>query len=136
MPSPIRFFRRIARRDDGRLRDEGAQKGESLPMDVFSESQTPAAYFTRSPNRWVKIRLARSHDNFDPNANACARETIREPAAEMLGTMILMLVGNGVNCQFALSGDVNVSPSPKGSYLGFNMTWGCGLYGRMPFFSF
>jgi len=97
------------RRDDGRLRDEGTQKGESLPVIVFPESQTPAPYFTRSPNRWVKIR-----------------ETIREPAAEMLGTMILMLVGNGVNCQFALSADVNVSPSPKGSYLGFNMAWGCG----------
>jgi len=44
----------------------------------------------------------------------------------MLGTMILMLVGNGVNCQFGLSADVDVSPSPKGSYLGFNMAWGCG----------
>lgn len=39
--------------------------------------------------------------------------------------MILILVGTGVNCQFALSADPNVSPSPKGSYLGFNITWGC-----------
>jgi len=39
--------------------------------------------------------------------------------------MILIIVGNGVNCQFALSADPNVSPSPKGSYLGFNITWGC-----------
>ncbi len=46
----------------------------------------------------------------------------------MLGTMILILVGNGVNCQFALSGDVDISPSSKGSYLGFNITWGCGLW--------
>ena len=44
----------------------------------------------------------------------------------MLGTMILILVGTGVNCQFALSADPNVSPSPKGSYLGFNVAWGCG----------
>ena len=44
----------------------------------------------------------------------------------MLGTMILILVGNGVNCQFALSGDVDISPSLKGSYLGFNVAWGCG----------
>ncbi|KAI9452671.1 aquaporin [Russula earlei] len=50
---------------------------------------------------------------------------IREPGAEMLGTMVLILVGTGVNCQFALSADVNVSPSPKGSYLGFNIAWGC-----------
>ena len=44
----------------------------------------------------------------------------------MLGTMILILVGNGVNCQFALSGDTDLSPSPQGSYLGFNIAWGCG----------
>jgi len=54
------------------------------------------------------------------------REIIREPAAEMLGTMILMLVGNGVNCQFGLSADTDLSPFPKGSYLGFNIAWGCG----------
>ncbi|KAI9510059.1 hypothetical protein F5148DRAFT_977370, partial [Russula earlei] len=46
--------------------------------------------------------------------------------AEMLGTIILILVGTGVNCQFVLSADVNVSPSPKGSYLGFNIAWCCG----------
>jgi glycerol uptake facilitator-like aquaporin len=44
----------------------------------------------------------------------------------MLGTMILILVGTGVNCQFALSADAGISPSPKGSYLGFNIAWGCG----------
>lgn len=53
-------------------------------------------------------------------------ENIREPAAELLGTMILTLIGTGVNCQLALSADPNVSPSPKGSYLGFNIAWGCG----------
>jgi aquaglyceroporin related protein, other eukaryote len=52
---------------------------------------------------------------------------IREPAAEMLGTMITVLVGIGVNCQFTLSADVDVSPSPQGSYLGVNLAWGCGL---------
>jgi aquaglyceroporin related protein len=46
----------------------------------------------------------------------------------MLGTMILILVGTGVNCQFALSADANLSPSAKGSYLGFNIAWGCGLW--------
>jgi len=60
------------------------------------------------------------------NANIHPREMIKEPAAEMLGTMVLILVGTGVNCQFALSADENISPSPKGSYLGFNIAWGCG----------
>ena len=73
----------------------------------------------------VSIRTDEPHR---PDPNSITREIIREPAAEMLGTMILILVGTGVNCQFALSADVDVSPSPKGSYLGFNITWGCGLY--------
>jgi len=53
----------------------------------------------------------------------------------MLGTMILILVGNGVNCQFALSGDVDVSPSAQGSYLGFNIAWGCGRWYSYGLFS-
>ncbi|KAI0255187.1 aquaporin [Lactifluus subvellereus] len=81
-------------------------KDQSPPADVFIESQ--AVYLARYPNKWAKIR-----------------EKIREPAAEMLGTMIFIIIGTGVNCQFALSADVDVSPSPKGSYLGFNVTWGC-----------
>ena len=45
----------------------------------------------------------------------------------MLDTMVLILVGTGVNSQFALSAGGAVSLSPKGSYLGFNIAWGCGL---------
>ncbi|KAH9993586.1 aquaporin-like protein, partial [Russula vinacea] len=71
--------------------------------------QAAAEYFAQYPNQWAKIR-----------------EIIREPAMEMLGTMIFVLVGTGVNCQFALSADVNLSPSPKGSYLGSNFAWACG----------
>lgn len=63
-----------------------------------------------------------------PNVDAYPSEAIREPVAEMLGTMILILVGTGVNCQFALSADADLSPSAKGSYLGFNIAWGCGLW--------
>ncbi|KAH9977043.1 aquaporin [Lactifluus volemus] len=82
-------------------------KVESPQADVFSASQ--AVYSAQHPNKWAKIR-----------------EKIREPAAEMLGTMIFILIGNGVNCQFGLSGDTDLSPSAKGSYLGFNFAWGCG----------
>jgi glycerol uptake facilitator-like aquaporin len=53
----------------------------------------------------------------------------------MLGTMIFILIGIGVNCQFALSADADVSPSPKGSYLGFNFAWGCGLCTQTPLVS-
>ncbi|KAF8496885.1 aquaporin-like protein [Russula emetica] len=113
MHLPFQFLRRIGRcgRHLGARGDEEAfaSKEESPQVDASSPNQTAAIYFTQYPNQWAKIR-----------------ETIREPVAEMLGTMILILVGNGVNCQFALSGDVDVSPSSQGSYLGFNIAWGCG----------
>jgi hypothetical protein len=47
----------------------------------------------------------------------CSSEIIREPAAEMLGTMILTLVGLGGNCQAVLSANTGVASSPKGDAL-------------------
>ena len=61
---------------------------EALPYDtehgdddVHSDTNTHINE-TKYPNRWAKIR---SH--------------IKEPASEFFGTMILILFGNGVNCQ-------------------------------------
>jgi hypothetical protein len=56
----------------------------------------------------------------------CPSETIREPAAEMLGTMILTLVGTGVNCQVVLSANTGVASSQKGDYLSLAFGWACG----------
>jgi len=109
MSFPLRFLRSIGlgiRTEEASAHAD--QKDGSLPFDVTSSSQGRVVYSTQPQNQWARMR-----------------EIIREPAAEMLGTMILILVGTGVNCQFALSADVDVSPSPKGSYLGFNITWGC-----------
>lgn len=39
---------------------------------------------------------------------------IREPAAEFLGVMILIIFGTGVVCQVTLSGNTDVAPSQKG----------------------
>jgi aquaglyceroporin related protein len=95
------------RPEDSRIEElPTIRKDEPLKCPPYCTKQ--ATCDTQYPNRWSKIR-----------------ESIREPGAEFLGTMILILVGNGVNCQFALSADPNVSPAPKGSYLGFNMAWGC-----------
>ncbi|KAH9069311.1 putative aquaporin 4 [Lactarius deliciosus] len=110
---PTWLFRKVDERPEVN-RNEGLPtnlKDERLrsPFDLTCPSQ--AMSHTRHPNQWAKIR-----------------ENIREPAAELLGTMILILVGTGVNCQFALSADVNISPSPQGSYLGFNVAWGCVEY--------
>ena len=46
------------------------------------------------------------------------RGTMREAAAEFLGTAVLILFGSGVVAQFVLSG------GSAGSYLGINLAWG------------
>ncbi|KZT27359.1 aquaporin [Neolentinus lepideus HHB14362 ss-1] len=65
---------------------------------------------TRYPNTWAKIR------NF-----------IREPVAEFLGTMLLCIFGNGVNCQVVLSTNRDISPMSKGDYLSISFGWAIGL---------
>lgn len=53
-------------------------------------------------------------------------ETIREPAAEMLGTMILALVGTGANCQAVLSTNTGVVATPRGDWVSVSLGWACG----------
>ncbi|KAI0254575.1 aquaporin-like protein [Lactifluus subvellereus] len=52
---------------------------------------------------------------------------IREPAAEMLGTMILTLLGTAGNCQAVLSSNSGVASSQKGDYLSLSFGWACGV---------
>jgi len=66
-------------------------------------------------------------DYYPPNNWARIREIIREPAAEMLGTMILTLVGCGGNCQAVLSQNTGVSSSPKGDTVSLSLGWACGV---------
>ncbi|KAF8741061.1 hypothetical protein AX14_005964 [Amanita brunnescens Koide BX004] len=54
------------------------------------------------------------------------RQIIREAAAEFLGVMILILFGNGVDCQVVLSGNPGVASSSKGDYLSINFGWAIG----------
>jgi len=79
----------------------------------YDESVTKYAslqdYYTHFPNNWTRIR-----------------DYIREPAAEMLGTMILILFGNGVDCQVVLGGSTKVVSAPKGDYLSLNFGWAIG----------
>ncbi|KAI0058267.1 aquaporin [Artomyces pyxidatus] len=93
--------------------DSSAHKNEEAHLENIGESpevfQARHEYFSRYPNGWSKIR-----------------ERIREPAAEMLGTMILILFGTGVDCQVVLSGNTGVASSPKGDYLSLNFGWACG----------
>jgi len=66
-------------------------------------------HITEFPNKWSKIRAQ-----------------LREPAAEFLGTMILIIFGTGVDCQVVLSGSTAVAESAKGSYLSISFGWAIG----------
>lgn len=48
------------------------------------------------------------------NVTALHRYFIREPAAEFLGTMVLIMFGMGVDCQVTLSASTAVAASQKG----------------------
>ncbi|KIO29675.1 hypothetical protein M407DRAFT_70284, partial [Tulasnella calospora MUT 4182] len=52
------------------------------------------------------------------------RILLREPAAEFIGTLILVLLGTAVDCQVVLSTNPQVASSPKGSYLSISFGWG------------
>ena len=86
------------------------------------ESITPATQ-TTGP-RFGQLRVA---SLLAWNAYESNRELIREPAAEMLGTMILTLFGTAGNCQVVLSANTGVAASPKGDFLAQAFGWGCGL---------
>ncbi|KAI6147149.1 major intrinsic protein superfamily membrane channel protein [Pisolithus tinctorius] len=82
------------------------------PMNETAGGVIPAGLTDdrQYPNRWSKIR-----------------DYIREPAAEFLGTMILVIFGCGSNCQVVLSSNKAVSATPSGDYLSSNFGWAVGL---------
>ncbi|KAG6908266.1 hypothetical protein DXG01_005531 [Tephrocybe rancida] len=55
------------------------------------------------------------------------KQLLRESAAEFAGTMLLMIVGLGVNCQAVLSSDRAVSASPKGDWISVSLGWGAAI---------
>jgi aquaglyceroporin related protein len=89
-------------------KERGTQSDIEL-QDVEMKSESTQDYYTRCPNRWASIR-----------------EHIREPAAEMLGTMVLILFGTGGICQVVLGGSTKVESAPKGDWLSLNTGWAAG----------
>jgi len=73
------------------------------------EHDTSDVHYTTHPNRWARLRWY-----------------IREPAAEFLGTMILIIFGAGVDCQVVLSANPGVASSQKGEYLSISFGWAIG----------
>ncbi|KAH9980301.1 aquaporin-like protein [Lactifluus volemus] len=111
-------------------------------------SSTPGHIKGSGPHRSTSIGTARSDDaligrkaGISTHVNndyltgfahyqsrwARIRQTIREPAAEMLGTMMLTLVGNATNCQVVLSSNSGVASSQKGDYLSLSFGWACSV---------
>ncbi|KAI5115353.1 hypothetical protein M0805_001292 [Coniferiporia weirii] len=72
--------------------------------------QADTEQITMYPNRWSRLRYA-----------------IREPAAEFLGTMILVIFGTAGNAQGVLFDSTNVSTSSAGGWLSIAFGWGLGV---------
>ncbi|KAG5337030.1 hypothetical protein C0989_011118 [Termitomyces sp. Mn162] len=58
------------------------------------------------------------------------KQMLRGPLAEFAGVMVLIIFGNGVNCQVVLSSNSSVAASPKGGsvqdYLSISFGWAVG----------
>ncbi|QRV76720.1 aquaporin, Major intrinsic protein family [Ceratobasidium sp. AG-Ba] len=88
---------------------EHTQHIEQARQNTPSTALDELDHITEFPNKWARIRAK-----------------LREPAAEFLGTMILIIFGTGVDCQVVLSGSTAVAPGPKGEYLSISFGWAIG----------
>ncbi|KAH7332638.1 aquaporin-like protein [Rhizoctonia solani] len=94
-------------------------------LDINEEKYDPndhAQYL--EPTNQIHLDADADHT---PNGWAKIRHLLREPAAEFLGTMLLVIFGTAVNCQVALSSNTRVSTSPKGDYLSISFGWAVGV---------
>lgn len=67
-------------------------------------------YLMKYPNWWSKYRLM-----------------IREAAAEFTGVALIIIFGNGVDCQAILSMNDGVAAFPRGNWLSLAFGWGVGV---------
>ena len=102
---------------------EVAEKSEQHNYETSSTYSSPNEVVLRAdqtkgpqhPNRWAEIRFVWCHlFASDVPDGFVRRACIREPFAEFLGTMILIIFGCGGNCQAVLSTNTAVAPSPRG----------------------
>jgi len=86
---------------------------------VFHADQTKGP---QHPNRWAEIRFVWCHLFVSGVSDGVVhRASIREPLAEFLGSMILLILGCGGNCQVVLSTNTAVASSPKGVSIQFRL---------------
>jgi aquaglyceroporin related protein, other eukaryote len=109
-------------------KDHDSQQGRGGQISAEPFDADNNYYRTQYPNSWAWIRSAtQCLIVIVADADALYSQVIREPAAEMLGTMMLTLIGNAVNCQVALSSNSGVASSQKGDYLSLSLGWACSL---------
>ncbi|KAG6860167.1 hypothetical protein C0995_014839 [Termitomyces sp. Mi166 len=83
------------RQNNRQVEDEKQLHSTELEVSELMTGEATA------PNRWWKYK-----------------QMLREPFAEFAGVMILIIFGNGVDCQVVLSGNSGVAASPKGTAMG------------------
>ncbi|KAG9074283.1 hypothetical protein FS749_014172, partial [Ceratobasidium sp. UAMH 11750] len=82
-----------------KLRIESSRDAEPTSPVLKADTATgiESSDAAELPNKWSKIR-----------------HNLREPVAEFLGTMVLVMFGSGAACQVTLSQSTAVAASPKG----------------------
>jgi hypothetical protein len=110
------------------IKVDGTQQGPGGQISAESPDADNNYYPTQYLNSWARIRsVTGCLIVMVPDTDALCSNVIREPAAEMLGTMMLTLVGNATNCQVVLSSNSGVASSQKGDYLSLGLGWACSL---------
>ncbi|KAK0532297.1 hypothetical protein OC835_003392 [Tilletia horrida] len=102
------------------------EKDVAMAKESAPSLAAPAGRMGPMTPSQAHLPLMQSQPHTFPNPWAKARYYMREPLAEALGTFILMIFGNGINAQVALSRLVDPT-SPKGDFLSVSFGWGIGV---------
>ncbi|KAK0534968.1 hypothetical protein OC835_002513 [Tilletia horrida] len=105
----------------------GGSGGGMKGADAQSMLSRPSSAASRSSLTTSSSTCSSEGEELDfPNPWARFRYHSREFFAEYLGTCVLLVFGNGINCQVFVSQLYDPS-SPKGSYLSVSFGWGIGV---------
>ncbi|KAL1405687.1 hypothetical protein Q8F55_007353 [Vanrija albida] len=99
----------------------GQTPGQYPPSSLDSSMVVNAKGEVVHVERAASSTTVASEPTYFPNPLAHVRFIFREYFGEFIGTMILIIFGNGVNCQVVLS------DFTQGSYLSISFGWGIGV---------
>ena len=98
------------------IEDKGSAENIETRLEERHIMRQNTEYFNMNPNRWARFRYVFGTDYLVCSSYSLfvLRNIIREPAAEFLGTMVLIMFGTAVDCQVVLSSNTSIASSPKG----------------------